>query len=76
VALGYNNDKTTISANYGAFENWILNDLRGSEGFGIAINYDFGGGAQLQFGYGYNDDETMASPSVYETWSFGLALQF
>jgi outer membrane protein OmpU len=66
VGLGFTMDALTIGVNYGEF------DIDGAkdDGFGMAVNYDMGGGAVLQLGYasenGDGDDQM----------SMGLALSF
>lgn len=65
LALGYTMDALTVAANWGEF------DTDGSpsvDGLGFIVNYDLGGGAEVQFGYGDSDIKT--------TWSLGLALSF
>ncbi len=80
IGLGYTKDALTIAANYGRYST-------GSHGYGIAVNYDLGGGAVVMFGYG-NDNDTPAAavpaappaPAVAavssSSWSLGLALSF
>lgn len=62
IGLGYTMDALTVSANYGEFET-------GVDGYGLAVNYDLGGGAVVQFGYG--DDNT-----GFNQFSLGLAMSF
>ncbi|MEZ5911218.1 MAG: porin [Paracoccaceae bacterium] len=62
VALGYNTGALTAEVNYGEFE-------AGGEGYGLAVNYDMGGGAVAMLGYG----KTNGGGS---TWSAGLGLSF
>lgn len=72
VGLGYELAGIGLAANYGRYD---LDDGDDSEGFGIAANYDLGGGAVLQAGYGRNiddDDEDDADDS----YSFGIAMSF
>lgn len=71
LGLGYTMDALTVSANYGKY------DLVGGgsvDGFGAAVNYDLGGGAVVQFGYGSDMDSTTAGDQ--EQYSFGLSLSF
>lgn len=62
VALGYTVDALSFVVNYGEFDT-------GSEGFGLAANYDLGGGAVVQFGYGDTDGGN-------DTFSLGVAMSF
>ncbi|MGI9390444.1 MAG: porin [Boseongicola sp.] len=62
IGVGYETGALLVSGNYGEFGS-------GSDGFGIAVNYDLGGGAVAQFGYGDSSGGT-------STWSAGLALSF
>ena len=69
VAIGYEFGQLLVAANYGKF------DLVGggdNEGYGLVANYDLGGGASLQAGYGNSD--TPAGDS--DTYSFGIAMSF
>lgn len=69
IGLGYSMNALTIGFNYGEF------DLPGgnSDGYGLAVNYDLGGGLEAQFGYGGGDPAT----GTYEdTFSLGLAMSF
>ena len=55
IGLGYRMDDWLFSANYGSItENGMaprgMID-RGQDGYGIAVNYNLGGGAQVQLGY-------------------------
>jgi outer membrane protein OmpU len=72
VAVGYEFDALLIAANYGVFEGFGFGEID-SEGFGLIANYDLGGGASLQAGYGYNDIEGVDS---FNTYSFGVAMNF
>ena len=62
VALGYTVDALSFTVNYGEFDT-------GADGFGLAANYDLGGGAVVQFGYGDSDTGT-------DTFSLGVAMSF
>ena len=66
VALGYTIDALSFTVNYGEFDT-------GADGFGIAANYDLGGGAVVQFGYG---DGTNAAGTDSDTFSLGVAMSF
>ncbi|KKK72886.1 hypothetical protein LCGC14_2899410, partial [marine sediment metagenome] len=69
VALGYNTGAITVAMNYGVF------DLVGggeNEGYGLIGNYDLGGGASLQAGYGHS---TVGGVDG-DRYSFGVAMAF
>ncbi|MEM9716314.1 MAG: porin [Pseudomonadota bacterium] len=61
IGVNYTIDALSLTANYGEFDS-------GAEGFGVAANYDLGGGAVVMFGY--SDD------NVGDQWSLGLGLSF
>ena len=71
LAVGYSFDAFLIAANYGNFDYDADGDDR--SGFGLVANYDLGGGAELQAGYGYND---LDDAEDYSTYSFGIAMSF
>jgi outer membrane protein OmpU len=73
LALGYTMDALTVAVNYGEYDEWVLRGAPDSEGFGLVVNYDLGGGAEAQFGYGSNDTGSAADE---DTFSLGLALSF
>lgn len=62
LGVAYTMDALTVAANYGEFDNG------GPSGYGLVVNYDLGGGAEVQFGYGGGD-----SP---DTFSLGVAMGF
>jgi outer membrane protein OmpU len=63
IGAAYSMDAWTFAANYGmqkvdASGTLITGDDEGTNtGFGIAVHYDLGGGAVVQFGYGWSDSE-------------------
>lgn len=61
IGVGYTMDALSIGVNYGEFGT-------GADGFGLAVNYDLGGGAVVQFGYG--------SGTAVDAWSLGVAMSF
>ena len=68
----YTMGATTVNVNFGQKDNPGDNDDQA--GFGVAAQYDLGGGAKIQFGYGnsdYDDDSKDA-----DTWSLGLSMGF
>ena len=75
VAVGYTVDALTVAANYGRFDigdeddDGIEDD---ADGYGVVVNYDLGGGAEAQFGYGHSEVADVDD----ETYSLGLAISF
>ncbi len=72
VALGYTMDAFTVAANYGKFNT----DFAGGEdtdGWALIADYDLGGGAELQAGYGNND---VGNGDSTDTYSFGVSMSF
>jgi outer membrane protein OmpU len=70
IGLGYTINALTIAANYGEF------DFGGgvtSDGYGLGVNYDLGGGLNAQFGYGSSD---FGAGATFDTYSLGLAMSF
>ena len=72
IGLGYTMNALTIGVNYGEFD---VDDAFGadSSGFGIAANYDLGGGLVAQLGYGGGDID---GGSYEDTFSLGVAMSF
>jgi outer membrane protein OmpU len=85
IGLGYTMNALTIGVNYGVYT--VLEDSAAlgldsgdelSSGFGLAANYDLGGGLSAQFGYGsssYNDDLGLNDDET-DSFSLGLAMSF
>jgi len=72
LGLAYTANALTVSANYGEY------DVAGVkiDGYGLAVNYDLGGGAVIMAGYGSDvRDATVANPNG-ASWSLGLGLSF
>jgi outer membrane protein OmpU len=72
IGVGYTMNALTIGANYGSYDydDAFAND---NDGYGLTVNYDLGGGLEVQFGYGAGELET----GTYEdTYSFGVAMSF
>ncbi len=69
VGATYATGGTTVNVNFGQ------TDVAGMEstGFGVAAQYDLGGGAKVQFGYGNSQN---ADDTDEDTWSLGLAMGF
>jgi outer membrane protein OmpU len=61
LGAAYSMDAWTFAANYGLQEIDDGTNDRTASGYGLAIHYDLGGGAVVQFGYGFSDDEDISS---------------
>jgi len=72
IGLGYTMDALTASINYGQYD--VLGAGDDIDGFGVAVNYDLGGGAVVQFGYGSDTDGGTLGDQ--EQYSLGVALSF
>ncbi len=66
IGVAYTMDALTVAANYGQYDRTVGADR---DGFGILANYDLGGGAVVQAGYG-------SGYSDAERWSLGVAMSF
>ena len=71
LGLGYTINALTVAMNYGEvdFGGGLTDD-----GFGLAANYDFGGGLVGQFGYGSSNFGGI--PGSFDQYSLGLAMSF
>ena len=68
LGLGYTMNALTIGFNYGEFDG-----PGGSvSGYGLAVDYDLGGGAEVQFGYGNSD----AGGANFDQFSLGVSMSF
>jgi len=77
VGIGYSFDAVLVSLNYGEFDGTRAGVGFEASGWGFAANYDLGGGAEVQFGYGANDLEIGGvDQATDDTWSLGLAFSF
>ena len=70
VGLGYVLNDWTVSANWGEYSEDIPNtdEDRGQRGYAFVVNYDLGGGAQVQFGYSKSrcaTETVNGNPSVF-----------
>ena len=65
VGATYSFGATAVNVNFGQKETGATD----MSGFGVAAQYDLGGGAKVQFGYGNSEDAD-------DTWSLGLAMGF
>ena len=66
IGVGYTMDAVSIGLNYGSYDRTVGADR---DGYGLAVNYDLGGGAVVQFGY--SDGSNNQS-----SFSLGLAMSF
>lgn len=71
VGIAYVQGPWTFAANYGNYDR--VNVGTDSSGFGAVINYNLGGGAVIQAGYGNTSPEVGNST---DTYSFGLSMSF
>ena len=65
VGATYTVGSTAVNVNFGTSEEGDTSET----GFGVAAQYDLGGGAKLQFGYGNSEDSD-------DSWSLGLKMSF
>jgi outer membrane protein OmpU len=70
VGVAYTMDAWTFAANYGSYDYATMTD---EDGFGVVVNYDLGGGAVIQAGYG---NTSPSGGTSYDTYSFGLSMSF
>ena len=70
IGLGYSMDALTVAVNYGVYDNTVGAD---DTGFGLVANYDLGGGAVVQAGYGSG---STAGAADVNTFSLGVAMSF
>ncbi|WP_136440012.1 porin [Pacificoceanicola onchidii] len=76
LGLGYSMNALTIGFNYGVYNDLFgIDDLQ-SKGYGLAVNYDLGGGLEAQLGYGHEDVELGGSDFSNDTFSLGVAMSF
>ena len=80
IGAGYDFNNFSVEANYGEFT-IDGGGLDGTHtGWGLAAQYDFGGGLEAQAGYGNSDFSTTAAGTVgtdsVDTWSLGLVMSF
>ena len=73
VGLFYTMDALAVGLNYGQYEEGTSTQ----SGYGLVANYDLGGGAVVQAGYGNTDScGVYAGCSVGDTFSLGVAMSF
>ena len=74
IGVAYKMDALLLEANYGKYDLNIDGDDFDAHGFGLAMNYDLGGGAVVMVGYGRG--ETFGSNDSVDTFSAGVGLSF
>ena len=77
IGVGYAMNALTIGVNYGEYDDRFGVDGLEAAGYGLAANYDLGGGLEAQFGYGYSEVRTRRRiPTDTDQYSLGLAMSF
>ncbi|BDW84079.1 porin [Roseicyclus marinus] len=76
IGVGYTMDAWSFGANYGEYENRGNVANRDIEGYGVAVAYDLGGGAALQFGASSSDVTNGGVTRDASQWSFGVSMSF
>ena len=71
VGLSYSSGPIGVNFNYGVLSASGVPDV---DSWGLAANYDLGGGAVVMFGYGSDQDITTVGDQ--DTWSLGLGMSF
>jgi outer membrane protein OmpU len=77
IGVAYAVDNFIVEANYGQFDATVANSTASADvdadGFGLAVNYDIGGGAVVMAGYGSGEDFAGNDEDIF---SIGLGLSF
>jgi len=73
LGAAYTLDAWTFAANWGEFDIDAGDSDR--NGYGLLVNYDLGGGAVIEAGWGHSDYDA-AGLKDQDQYSFGLALSF
>ena len=74
LGIGYTAGALTVGVNWGEYD---VTGADNVDGFGIAVNYDLGGGAVVQFGYADSADAPVAGATADDDlFSLGLAMSF
>ena len=71
LGVAYTMNAWTFAANYGEYD---YDDTPDKSGFGLLVNYDLGGGAVIQAGYGSSDYDGVKEDE--ESYSLGIAMSF
>lgn len=72
VGLTYTTGALALHANWGDIDSSI--NANDADSYGVAVNYDLGGGAKVEFGYA--SDVVAGTPGDQDQWSLGLGLSF
>ena len=73
IGAFYSMDALSLGVNWGQYEEGASTQ----SGWGLAANYDLGGGAVVQFGYGNTDScGVYAGCAVGDSFSLGVAMSF
>ncbi|MBP0483734.1 porin [Sagittula salina] len=81
IGFGYEMNALAIGLNYGKYENFdrmsgtYANNAE-SDGYGLAVAYDLGGGLAAQFGYGNGTSKVAGVSTDWDSYSLGLAMSF
>ena len=70
LGVTYASGPLSVTANYGEIDNEVAADV---DSYGLAVNYDLGGGAVVMAGYGSDVDAAAGNQKQY---SIGLGLSF
>jgi len=71
IGLGYTTGAVSVEFNYGEYSGVL--PAADADGYGLAVNYDLGGGAVVMAGYGSG---SVGGAASLNTWSLGLGLSF
>lgn len=74
IGAAYTWNAWTFAANWGDYDYGTGGVDR--DGWGMVVNYDLGGGAVMQFGYGSGNNYGGDPADDAESWSFGVAMSF
>lgn len=80
VAAAYSIDALKVGINYGEahvdYDSGAVNIAATQKGFGLAAEYDLGGGLKVLAGYGEASSETAGFDAVTSDYSLGLKMAF
>jgi len=83
IGFAYVMDEWIVEANWGQYDGTIAGNTVTptnfkSDGYGVAVNYDLGGGAVAMAGYGRSNPFAANGVNIpsWSTWSIGLGLSF
>jgi outer membrane protein OmpU len=76
IGVGYEMNALEVGLNYGEYDNrYGVNGLQAS-GFGLAVNYDLGGGLEVQAAYSNSEVNNARTSYDYDQFSLGVAMSF